>query len=297
MKPAPFLYCAPTCLDEALSLLAEHGAEAKVLAGGQSLMPAMSMRLLRPAVLIDVNRIPELAYVRDDGQALVLGAMTRQRVLEESLVARRLPLLKEAAQWIGSFQVRNRGTIGGSLAYGDPAAELPAVALALDAELLIAGAGEQRRTLHPASFYLGPLRTALRPDELLLAARFPVLPAGAGWSVQEMTQRCRAGMALAGVVAVVSWDAHGRCADARLVLYGVADRPLRVVRAESVLRGQMLSEPVIAAAAAEVTTGLESFTDLYATADYRRTVAGVLVRRVLVDLARRQPLIQAAATV
>ncbi len=286
MKPAPFKYDAPRSLDEALTLLGQYGTEAKLLAGGQSLMPLLNLRLVRPAILVDLNRIQALAYIHHDKETLVIGAMTRQRALEGAEVAKRQPLLNEAAQWIGTFPIRNRGTVGGSLAYGDPAAELPALALALEAELLLAGPNDRRRTVRPEIFYRGRMETAMNPDEILIETRFPTSSLGTGGAIKEVAQRHR-GPALVGVVALVTLDEAGHCAKTRLVLFGVQDVPIRVLHVEALLHGQVLDGAAIAAAAVEVSAHLDSFTDTHASATYRREVAGVLTRRALAEAAGR----------
>jgi carbon-monoxide dehydrogenase medium subunit len=286
MKPPRFEYLAPTSLDEALGLLADHGDEAKVLAGGQSLVPLLNFRLVRPAYLVDLNEIPGLAYVRADDGRLAIGAMTRQRTVETADVVReRCPLLADAMPQIGHFQIRNRGTIGGSLAHADPAAELPAVTLAVDAELVARStAGE--RTIPAADFFLGYLSSALDDTELLTAVRFPPWPPSTGWSVQEISRR-HGDYALVGLTAVVGLGDGGRIERAALSFFGAGATPVRVPEAERVLVGEHPDPAAFAEAADVVTKSIEPPGDNHATAAYRAHVAGVLTRRCLAEAAER----------
>ncbi len=280
MKPPPFEYHAPTALEEALDLLAELGDEAKVLAGGQSLVPLLNFRLARPAHLVDLNRIADLAYVRAWDGGLAIGAMTRQRALErDHAVVERAPLLAQAVPHIGHVQIRNRGTIGGSLAHADPAAELPAVIAALDGQLVVrSSAGE--RVLGADAFFLTYLTTALQPDELLVEVRVPGLPAGAGTAFLELSRR-HGDFALVGVAAALVLAGDGRCRDARLALTGVGASPVRGRTGEAALRGQVPSDRLLREVGRLVAAGLEPDSDLHASAEYRRDVAGVLVERAL----------------
>ena len=289
MKPPRFTYYAPTSLEEALALLRTYGTDAKLLAGGQSLVPLLNMRLLRPAVLIDLNRIAALSYIRHEHDMLAIGAMTRQRALEREEVRRHQPLLTAAAQLIGHFQIRNRGTVGGSLAFGNPAGELPALALLLSAQLLVAASDGQTRTIDADAFFVGRMKTALSPTELLIGTRFPTLPPRTGWSIQEIAQR-QSGPALVGVIGLVTLDENKRCTAARLVLFGVQDVPIRVPAVETWLAGKALDQVTIEHAAALVSAHLDSFpalTDMHASAAYRQDVAAVLTQRVLAEATRR----------
>lgn len=282
MKPAPFRYFAPTTLDEAVALLAEHGADAKPLAGGQSLIPAMNFRLARPAVLVDLNGITPLAYVRANGTGLALGAMTRQRTVERSdLVARTAPLLAEAMPAIAHPQIRNRGTIGGSLAHADPAAELPAVTLALDARFHAHRAGGER-SIPVSDFFKGMLETALGPDELLVEVTVPALPAQTGTAFLEVSRR-QGDYALVGVAAVVTLDpARRRCAAARIAFLSVGDGPVPGTEAGKTLVGQSPSDELLRAAGeAAATRDVDPPSDIHASAVYRRHLVAVLTRRAL----------------
>jgi carbon-monoxide dehydrogenase medium subunit len=281
MKPAPFAYVAPTSVDEALALLAQHADEAKPLAGGQSLVPLMNFRLARPGVLVDLNRIPELQYIREHDGGLAIGAMTRQRAAERSaLVRERCPLLAAALPLVGHPPIRNRGTVGGSLAHADPAAELPAVAAALDAELVVRGPSGER-VARPDAFFLTYLTTTLEPTELLVEVRFPAWPAGAGWAFEELSRR-HGDFAIVGVAAVLQLDSQGQVADARLAFIGAAPTPVRAHAAEAALRGQPATAETFRAAAERVVDALDPSDDVHASAAYRREVAKVLARRALV---------------
>lgn len=282
MKPAPFRYFAPTTLQEALSLLAEHGYDAKPLAGGQSLVPTMNFRLAQPGVLVDLNNIPELAYIRrgEDG-SLRIGAMTRHSTVEfDPLVARHAPLLHETMPYIAHRQIRNRGTIGGSLAHADPAAELPAVALALDVRLRVRSlTGE--RWVAAGDFYLGLFTADLAPEELLVEISIPPMPPRSGWAFGEVARR-PGDYALVGVAALVSLDRAGRCQQARLALLSVGEGPVAARQAVALLQGQQLT-PALIAEAADVAANLDIDppADIHASAAYRRQLARTLVRRTL----------------
>lgn len=281
MKPAPFDYYAPTRLDEALELLAEHGADAKPLAGGQSLVPAMNFRLAQPPVLVDLNGVAELAHLtweRDGG--LRLGAMTRQRVLErDRLVADQAPLLADALPHIAHEQIRNRGTVGGSLAHADPASELPAVMVALAARFRVRSlVGE--RWIPAAEFFVGLFMTVLEPGELLVEIEIPSRPGRAGWGFGEVARR-HGDYALAGVAAHVEVDDDGRCAEARVVLFGVGEGPTISPHVRDALLGQQPTSTVVRTAAAAVDPDIEPSGDIHASAAYRRHLAHVLTRRAL----------------
>ncbi len=280
MKPAPFAYYDPTKKEEALALLGEMGEDAKVMAGGQSLMPMLNMRLARPAAIIDVNRVSELAYLNETQDGLLIGALTRQRAVERSEVVRqRAPLLAEAILSIGHPPIRARGTIGGSLAHADPAAELPAVLLALDGWVQASSSRGTRR-IAAADLFLGPLATSLEPDELLTEACFPALPPGAGSAFLEVTRR-HGDFALVGVAACLTLDQQGVCARAAIALLGVGDTQARAPEAEACLVGQQVNEPIIEAAGVAAMAALEPMGDIHASPAYRKHVAGVLTTRAL----------------
>ena len=287
MKPAPFAYHRPATLDEALALLAEHGGEAKPLAGGQSLIPAMNFRLARPAVLVDLNRVAELGYVRAGRDGLQIGAMTRQRAVERSDAVRSAaPLLAEAMPFIAHPQIRNRGTVGGSLAHADPAAELPAVMLALEARFRARGP-QGERWIPAGEFFTGILETALGPDELLLEVAVPKSPARTGYAFAELARR-RGDYALVGVAARVTLDRRGRCQAARITLFSVGDGPVLAAAAAAMLDGQEPSpEAMRAAADAAAQRDIDPPSDIHASAAYRRRLAAVLTRRALARAVER----------
>lgn len=278
MKPAPFQYVAPTTVEETLTLLRSHGSEGKLLAGGQSLVPLINMRLARPAVVIDLNRVRAMDYIREDGRDVVIGAMTRQRTAElSSLIRQKTPLLADALPNVGHPQIRNRGTIGGSIAHADPSAELPAVLAALDGAVVVRGPRGMRK-VRPEAFFVSYLTTALEPDELLIEVRFPKHEQQ-GTAFLEVARR-HGDYALVGVAAVVSLVGD-RCSQVRLVFTGVGPVPVRVPEAEAAATGKRITDPVLAEAGKIVRSRLEPESDIHASADYRRHVAGVLTERVL----------------
>jgi len=288
MKPGPFVYHAPSTLDEALAALEEGGWDAKVIAGGQSLVPAMNFRLAQPGVLIDLNGIAELAGIEPAGSGGVrIGAMTRQRAVERSaLVAERAPLLAEAMPNIAHPQIRNRGTFGGSLVHADPASELPAVILALGARLC-AKSRAAERWIEAKEFFLGLFMTALEPDELLVEIEIPPLPPRTGCAFLEIARR-HGDFALVGVAAVVTLDGEGRCSQARLTYTGVSDGPLAAEGAAAGLAGTELDEAAIAAAArAAAASEMDPPADVHASSEYRRQLARVLTMRALRTAAER----------
>jgi aerobic carbon-monoxide dehydrogenase medium subunit len=279
MKLPPVDYEAPRTVSEALHLLAERADEASVLAGGQSLIPLLALRLARPAVLIDINGIAELSGVsRTDGWVTV-GAMTREYVLEDSeTVADTLPLLAAALPFIGHEAIRTRGTIGGSLAHADPAAELPAVARALDAEFVVRGQSGER-VIPAADWFEGYLTTARRSDELLVEVRFPATPRDTGISFQEIARR-HGDFAIVGLAAAVTLS-DGTITDARLAFAGLADVPVRAADAEDLLIGETPSAELFDEAARRATADIDPPADLHGSSDYRKKVAATLVRRGL----------------
>lgn len=284
MKPAPFRYAAPESVAEALGLLRSYGQDGKLLAGGQSLVPLLNMRLARPSVIIDLNRIRELSYIKEDNGEIAVGAMTRQREAELSpLIRRRLPLLAEALGVVGHPQIRNRGTIGGSIAHADPSAELPAVAAVLQAKMVIRGP-KGRRVLTPEEFFLTYLTTALEPDELLVEIRFPVVPK-AGAAFLEVARR-HGDYALAGVAVVVSKNGE-RVGTCRLAFTGVGPGPVRIPEAEAAVMGNHLTDRVLQDVRKTVEERLDPDSDVHASAEYRKHVAGVLAVRALRFAAER----------
>lgn len=281
MKPAPFEYLAPRELEEALESLQRYGEEAKVLAGGQSLMPLMNLRLARPKVIIDINRLSKLSFISaGPNGGLVIGPLTRQRAIERSAtVQERNPLLAAAMPFIGHFQIRNRGTIGGSLAHADPAAELPAVSAVLGAEFVLKSARGER-VVQAEDFFLDTMTTAIEPDELLTEIRIPGWRAGLGWAIEEISRR-RGDFAMVGVAVLVQMDGNESCEDARIALFGVGGKPVRVERAEGRLRGKAPDQKTLLEIARIVTEDLDPDSDVHASAEYRKEVGGVLTRRAL----------------
>ncbi len=287
MKPPVFDYATPATLAEATALLVQHDGEAKVLSGGQSLVPLHNMRLARPAMLVDLARIPDLDYVRADGDGFAIGGMTRQRTVELSpVIQAQHPLLHAGMLLIAHPQNRNQGTIGGSLAHADPAAELPALALALDATFSATGP-KGDRTIAAAEFFLTYLTTSLEATEILTAVRFPMLAKRTGWSILEVARR-HGDFGLAGVVAIVGLASDGAIASARVVLFGVGATPIRAAAAESMLVGQHADPALFAAVGARAAADLEEpLTDVHASADYRRDLARVLTGRALAEATTR----------
>lgn len=279
MKPPRFEYHAPRTLEEAVSLLDRYRGEAKVLAGGQSLMPLLNFRLVRPAALIDLNRITALDYIRQvDGQVR-FGAMTRQRAVEFSSVIRQhLPLLTEATRWVGHLPIRTRGTIGGSIAHADPAAEYPAVLAALEGEV-VARSPRGERTVRASELFQTYLTTTLAPDEILTEVRLPVAPAGAGYAFEEFARR-HGDFAIVGIAAVVAVDGR-HVVRARLATAGASPVPVRLWPAEEILERDGLGDEAIDAAAARARELVEPDSDIHASADYRRHLTGVLTARAL----------------
>jgi carbon-monoxide dehydrogenase medium subunit len=288
MKPAPFKYYSPTTVEEALALLAEHGYDAKVLAGGQSLIPTMNFRLAQPAVLVDLNNVPELFYINPDHQTggLRIGAMTRESQVEHnSLVVERAPLITETMPHIAHEQIRQRGTFGGCMAHADPAAELPTIAVALKARMKVRGQSGERWV--PADeFFVSLFTTVLMPDELLVEVAIPPVPARTGWSFMEVARR-HGDYALAGVAATVTLDGQNRCDEARLVYVSVGDRPENGAEATALLQGQELTAEAIEAAAETAAAKVDPVKDIHASVAYRRHLVHILTRRALTKARER----------
>ena len=279
MKPPPFEYHRAGSIDEAVALLAEHGDEAKILAGGQSLVPLLSLRLARPAHLVDINRVTELSAV-ENGKGLRFGATVRHREVERSEVVRTAnPLLAYATRFIGHAAIRNRGTIGGSIAHADPAAELPIVLTVLDGEVE-ARSTRGTRTVAASDLFEGFLTTSLDPDELLTAVRLPAWQAGTGWSFHEFSRRS-GDFAIVGVAATVRLNGDGTVADARLAFSGVETKPVRATEAEASLAGATPSDDVWATAARDAAAPFEPASDIHGSSAYRKHLASVLAERAL----------------
>ncbi|WP_033288907.1 FAD binding domain-containing protein [Amycolatopsis jejuensis] len=279
MKSAPFDYVRATDVAHAIQVLADADGDAKVLAGGQSLVPLLAMRLAQPTVLVDLGGIGDLAYIRSDDAAVEIGAMTRTRDAETSpLLAAEVPLLTAALPYVGHVTVRNRGTIGGSAAHADPAAELPSVLRALDAELIAAGP-RGRRSIAAADFFLGFLTPALEADELLVAIRIPRQAPGTVVAVEEFARR-HGDFAMAAIFTAIRFS-DDVVAEARISAAGLGQVPIRAERAENILTGASLTPSTIQAAAAALAEDTAPVGDIHAPADYRRHLAAVLTRRCL----------------
>lgn len=287
MKPAAFDYFAPGTVDEALGLLADYGGEAKPLAGGQSLVPTMNFRLAQPAVLVDLNGIEELFFIREDEGGLRCGAMTRQRSVERSaLVQRMSPLLHEAMPHIAHSQIRNRGTIGGSLAHADPAAELPVLAVALDARMYVRSVTDAR-WVAARDFYVGLFATAMLPEEMLVEVTFPRLRPGSGWAFEEVARQ-HGNYAMCGAAAVVGLDCRGVVERARLVFLSVGEGPVEAEQAAALLVGELPTTAAIRAAAdTAATQDIDPVGDIHAGPAFRRHLSRVIAERVLVRATER----------
>jgi carbon-monoxide dehydrogenase medium subunit len=287
MKPAVFEYLSPTSVEEAVQILAEpdDAVDTKVLAGGQSLVPLLSLRLAQPGRIVDINRVDALQEITEDGGVLSIGALVRQRTAEHSeLVRAACPLMAAAIPHIGHPAIRNRGTVGGSIAHADPAAELPTVVVCLDAELVAEGSGGVR-TIPASAFFNGFFTTALGPDEILTGVRIRSAAPGTGAAYEEVARR-HGDFAMAGVAAVVRLEGD-TVAEARIAISGVDLVPVRASKAESVLLGQSLDDATLGAAADAATASLSPASDLHGSAAYRRHVAGVLIRRAVRSAACR----------
>jgi CO/xanthine dehydrogenase FAD-binding subunit len=279
MKPAAFEYIVADSVDMAVASLAQAGGDAKIIAGGQSLVPMLNFRLLRPSVLVDINRIPDLAYVREDGNVVRIGALTRHHQLETSpVIAAHFPVLSEAMAHVAHLAIRNRGTIGGSLSHADPAAELPMMAMLLDAEVRIVSSAATR-TVAARDFFRDALTVDLVEDEMVTEIALPKLPPNTGWGFEEVARRS-GDFALAAVAATLTLS-DGKIAQARIAMTGVAPTARRVAEAEKLLIGQRLDAGVGSDIIEAVRAAAEPPTDLHASADYRRHLVGVLAGRAL----------------
>ena len=293
MKPARFAYHDPRTTQEVVGLLGQLGPEAKLLAGGQSLIPLLNMRMAQPQHLIDLNRIPELAYIRERDGGVAIGTMTRHRAAERSAPVReRCPLLAEAIGQIGHLQIRSRGTVGGSIAHADPAAELPAVLAALEGQVTLLGPGGSR-VVGPDEFFITYLTTSAEPDEMVSEVWFPALPPRTGQAWLELARR-HGDYAIVGLGTSLTLAPDGTIEGARLALTGVGATPVRVPSAEERLRGEHPSEGLFREAARLVARDVEPEGDIHASAKYRRHVAGILTLRALERALERVPEVDGA---
>jgi carbon-monoxide dehydrogenase medium subunit len=287
MKPAPFEYHVPDSLEQALDLMSQHAEEAKILAGGQSLVPAMNFRIVQPTRLIDLNRVRELGFIREETGVIRIGAMTRERHLEfDASVSKYAPLLAEAAPFIAHPQIRNRGTIGGSIVNADPAAELPVLMLALEARLKAQNVSGER-WMDARDFFVGMFTTALAPDEILVEIELPHMPARTGWSFMEVAPRA-GDYALIGVAALVTLDEDGTCTKAKLVYLNAGDGPVDAKEAAASLEGQALNDPLIADAAALASDKeISPFGNVHTSPEFQRHLAKVLTQKALKQAMQR----------
>jgi CO/xanthine dehydrogenase FAD-binding subunit len=286
VKPPPFDYEAPRDLGAALDLLQRRGADGKVLAGGQSLVPLLNFRLARPEVLIDINEVQELAYLRREGGRLRIGSLTRDAQAERSPIVRQhWPLLADALRWVAHPQIRNRGTVGGSVAHADPAAELPVVLSALDASYHVRST-RGARTLDGEAMFLGQLETGLEPDELLCEIEVPAMPPGSGWAFTEFARR-HGDFGLGGAAVVLETGEDGNCRRAAICLLGAGPTPVRPGAAEQALAGQLLAEDVVRSAAAEAVRDIRPTGDIHGGSQYRKDLIETLVVRALTAAAAR----------
>ena len=282
MKPPPFEYYNPQSLDEALSHLAEHGYDAKILAGGQSLVPMLNFRLAQPAILVDLNNITDLAYIQDnDSGGVQIGAMTRHAQVErDPVIADRVPLIHETMPMIATTQIRSRGTFGGSIAHADPSAELVAISVALEGNILLRSQSGERE-VPAADFFLGMFTTQLEPEEILVETSFPTKPPRTGWAIKEIARRPH-DFALVGVAAVVPLHADDRIQNSRIVFLSVGDGPVVAEKAAETLRDQSPSPDLLRAAAETAAVeDIDPSNDIHASAEFRRHLAKVLTRQAL----------------
>jgi aerobic carbon-monoxide dehydrogenase medium subunit len=287
MKLPPFEYACPTNLPEAVALLAERNGDAKVLAGGQSLVPMLAFRLAAPALLVDLRKLPELRNIEITTDGVVLGSMVRWcDILADARLRTGHPLLCAAVAEVAHYQIRNRGTIGGSIAHADPAAEMPGIALVCEAEIATVGSAGAR-VIKASDFFIGPLMTVLEPDEIIVEIRFPAWPATRRWGFREFARR-RGDFAMAAAAVWYDQD-NGRARNAHVGVIGVGDRPLRLPQVEAVLNGRVIDEATIAQAEAAASAAVDPQTDIHASADYRRALTGTMVERALLSAGKLPP--------
>jgi aerobic carbon-monoxide dehydrogenase medium subunit len=287
MKPSAFEYESPSSLAEAVRLLGSRDGNAKIIAGGQSLMPMLAFRLAAPELLVDLKRIPDLNVIRIGADGIRLGARVRWcDIANDVRLKQAHPLLAEAITHVAHYQIRNRGTVGGSMAHADPSAEMPGVAVTCEAEMTIVGASGQR-TETADSFFLGSLETSLQPDEILTEIHLPAWPQTRRWAFQEFARR-KGDFAMAGVALYYDLDSPGLARNARIGAIGVADRPVRLNAAEAILDGRVIDDNTIAAAAAAARSEIDPPSDIHAPGAYRRALTGTLLARGLKQSAKRE---------
>jgi carbon-monoxide dehydrogenase medium subunit len=279
MKLPPFDYACPTTLPEAIELLASHD-DAKAIAGGQSLVPMLAFRLAQPSLLVDLRKLADLRGIRISDAGVTLGAMVRWRDIEDDeRLETAHPLLKAAISHVAHYQIRNRGTVGGSIAHADPAAEMPGIAMTCDAEIAVVGKSGAH-VIQAADFFQGALTTALTTDEIIVEVRLPAWPAGRRWGFQEFARR-RGDFAMAAAAVFYDQDERGKARNAHVGVIGVGDRPLRLTAVEDLLNGESIDEATIAKADAATSAAVEPQDDIHASAAYRRSLVGTMVERAL----------------
>ncbi|VTU36094.1 Carbon monoxide dehydrogenase medium chain [Variovorax sp. PBS-H4] len=286
MKFSNFEYHAPASPVEVVELLSQYAGEAKIIAGGQSLLPTMAYRMAQPAALVDLKNVPDLNYISLKADGVHIGARTRWRDIEDSeVLARAHPLLQEAVHHVAHYQIRNRGTVGGSLAHGDPASELPCIAVTCDAQLRILGP-KGERTIKADGFFTGPLSTELAEDEMILAFQLPFWPAQRRWAFQEFARRA-GDFAMAGIALFYDLDAQQRATNVHIGVVGACSTPRRLGRAEAALNGKKIDAASIEAAACAASDEVDPTTDIHATAAYRRSLVATLLKRSLKEAQER----------
>jgi carbon-monoxide dehydrogenase medium subunit len=280
MKLPPLEYACPATLAEAVALLAAHGGEARAIAGGQSLMPMLAFRVVAPALLVDLRKLPGLKEIAIAADGVRLGAMVRWRDIEDDArLASAHPLLKAAVEHVAHYQIRNRGTVGGSIAHADPAAEMPGIAVTCDAEIAVTGS-KGSRVVRADDFFVGALTTALDHDEIITEIRLPAWPAKRRWGFREFSRR-RGDFAMAAAALFYDQDASGKAMNAHVGVIGLGDRPRRIPEVEAVINGQVVDEALMERAAEVTTATVEAQEDIHASAAYRRSLAGTMVERAL----------------
>src|SRR5215472_18094022 len=285
MKLPPFEYACPTTVAEAVALLASHDGEAKPLAGGQSLVPMLAFRVASPSLLVDLRKLAELRQIKIGQDGVTLGAMVRwHEILDDERLAKAHPLLVAAVEHVAHYQIRNRGTVGGSVAHADPAAEMPGIVLACDAQIATVGKSGPR-VIPAEKFFLGPLMTVLAADEIIVEIALPAWPASRRWGFQEFARR-RGDFAMAAAAVWYDED-QGRARNAHVGAIGISDRPLRLPAVEAVLNGHAIDEAAIAQAEAAASAAVDPPEDIHASAAYRRALIGTMVERALRDAAQR----------
>jgi carbon-monoxide dehydrogenase medium subunit len=287
MKLPPLEYACPTSLSEAVKLLASRNGDARAIAGGQSLMPMLAFRVVAPALLVDLRKLAELKEIKIAADGVRLGAMVRWRDIEDDArLAAAHPLLKAAVEHIAHYQIRNRGTVGGSIAHADPAAEMPGICVTCDAEISVMGTNGAR-TIRSDDFFVGALTTSLEPDEIITEIKLPAWPAKRQWGFREFARR-RGDFAMAAAALFYDQDAGGKATNAHVGIIGLGDRPRRIPEVEAAINGQAVDEALMERAAEITSANVEAQADIHASAEYRRSLAGTMVERALRDAAQRQ---------